>query len=467
MRKPFTIFARTFLFSSSMLISVILIVFLLIYAFLPQFYMTYQTNQFQQQFQAKRSSLEQALNVNEELSVLQQVTTFEDGQISFILSNETGEILYEFNQMSHGINIVTSEQSLDNEELSMTTEYLQDKLFLEMTYFVSEGQRYLQVFIPMHSLIQARKVIMNLYPWAALLSILFALVMAWIFSRWIVVPIKTIRHATADMALLKPDVRIELRRKDEIGDLSQEINTLYQEFCLTIRRLEQEKKDHIDTENKKIRFLQTVSHEMKTPLASANALLEGILYDVAPYATEPQYYLEECRMYLAKTIALAKESLQLSEEFNEESKTYNLQQILQEVSSQYQIIFRSKQLSYEENIPDNIMITTKLAIFQRILSNLYSNAATHSDTGGMISLKVRNNCLAITNTCQPLSNEELENVFTPLYTKSKYPDSTGLGLTITHQLLNQLKLPYTFTPSEKDDGMMFCIFLDTIKKTNE
>ncbi len=58
--------------------------------------------------------------------------------------------------------------------------------------------------------------------------------------------------------------------------------------------------------------MRTISHELKNPLAAANALVEGMLYDIPPFNQNKEEYLAQCRSYLQKASDLAKETLQFS-----------------------------------------------------------------------------------------------------------------------------------------------------------
>ena len=141
---------------------------------------------------------------------------------------------------------------------------------------------------------EAKDVIINIYPIAVLVCIIFSLAFSYIFSYMFVRPIRKIRKATLEMTKLSPDISITVSSHDEIGQLSRDINMLYQELKGTIDTLKIEIDKYTNSENKKIDFLRTVSHELKNPLASANALIEGIIYDVPPYNQNQKQYLLEC-----------------------------------------------------------------------------------------------------------------------------------------------------------------------------
>lgn len=258
---------------------------------------------------------------------------------------------------------------------------------------------------------------------------------------------------------LEPHVQISNKSTDEIGLLSNDISQLYHQLHGTIITLEQEVSRYSDAENKKIEFLQSVAHEMKTPLASANALLEGIIYEVSPYHEDQKKYLEECREFLQKTIQLTKESLNLSEQYKKPESVYNLAEIIKETSNLYGVIFMVKQLSYREDVPGNISILTKKHLLSKVLSNLFSNASSYTKPGGYVEVTYCEGILTIFNTCEPLQAAQVNEIFKPLMTQNTAEHATGLGLFIVKQLLRQLKIDFEFVPSTDGTGMAFRLWL--------
>ena len=221
---------------------------------------------------------------------------------------------------------------------------------------------------------------------------------------------------------------------------------------------------YTNSENKKIDFLRTVSHELKNPLASANALIEGIIYDVPPYNQNQKQYLLECKTFLEKAIELTKESLNLSRyEYKEEECEKNLKDVVTAVAGDYKVIIKSKQIEYSENIPDSIKIVTKVNLFSKVLANIFSNAANYTNRYGKIEVFIEtnndSNKLIIANTCTPLTEDELSKLFIPFNNNYDNDNSNGLGLYIVKQLLLILHMRYEFVPTKLGDGMKFVIYL--------
>jgi len=523
MKPKYTIFWKTFFITTAMLMGVTFIAFTLIYMLLPGFYQNHKISTYQQMFRAGEHALSFSESLDDEIHVLYTIfgdsnssmtLLDEDGHVLY--QNEAGvfehrsstffRVLDENDELEYGwladnvdvldfdrsngltieltddgytvgvdgaevrydIQVISFDQMapmIDFGATAIDFEYTFLNLNFQYAVWLQEPpygaiHRTLEITIPLSPLADAQVVIMSMYPFAVLLSVGFALIAALIFSRWLANPIKNIQVATSRMSKLEPNVTIETRSQDEIGMLGRDISQLYEQLHGTIVTLEQEVSRYSDAENKKIEFLQSVSHEMKTPLASANALLEGIIYEVSPYHDNPKQYLEECRDFLQKTIQLTKESLNLSEQYKKPAAEENLADLIKETSNLYEVIFMIKQLSYSEDVPGNIAIHIKKHLFAKVLSNLFSNAANYTRIGGYVKVTYKDGVLTIFNSCDPLSKIQVDEIFKPLMTQNTTEHATGLGLFIVKQLLRQLQIDFEFVAVEDGSGMAFKLYLD-------
>ena len=511
--KPkINIFWKTFLITTTMLIGITFVAFTLVYMFLPEFYQNHKIETYNDMVNSRLAELENTDNIQAEVDILSNI--FHGSSSPFRLLDSNGLVLFQLEVFHRNVTIahtnpprrsgegsietviIETSERLVNEVLeidwglelggrnpafygrdirvvdasnhsapigsfSLRTINFEDT-FLSLPFYYTTNSGYnrtLEIAIPLSPLADAQTVVMSMYPFAVLFSIIFALLVAFIFSRWIANPIKKIQYATSRMSKLEPNVTIATRSRDEIGILSHDIGRLYEQLRGTIVTLEQEVSRYSDAENKKIEFLQSVSHEMKTPLASANALLEGIIYEVSPYHENQKQYLEECREFLQRTIQLTKESLNLSEQYKKREDVYNLADIIKETSNLYGVIFMVKQLSYHEDVPGNISIRTKKHLLSKVLSNLFSNAANYTAKGGQVRVSYDAGVLTVFNNCKPLSQEQVDEIFKPLMTQDTAEHATGLGLFIVKQLLRQLRIEFIFVPSADGTGMEFKLWL--------
>ena len=485
-KKSLSLFWKTFWLILGMLTTLTALICLVIYLLLPVFYRTRLTAHYENRVDIYQTALENAASVNEEANLVFEMLL--ERPAGFSIYNEEGRELFSHAQQNpiHSIRFFSDDPAegtthdnfrFSEEELLEGRESaaiysvsglhllpIPSLLSLDFQYTTSNGNRTLQIRVPIQPLSEAREVIIDIFPIVGSMAAAFALLIATIYSRWFVIPIKTIQKSAQKMARIEPDIKIPIKHFDEIGELSHDLNNLYGQLRQTIHQLETENNRFTDLENKKLDFLQTVSHEMKTPLAVAHSLIEGVIYEVEPYYSNQKKYLLECHGFLEKAISLTKESLHLSQDYKESESTFDLNATLRETFKIYELILKSKQITYQIDIAVQPKINTKPKLFQKALSNILSNAANHTPSGGNIHIYFQNGHLVIENTCRLLTPSEIALMFEPLVSSPDHKEGTGLGLYIVKQLLLQLNIPYSFQPSPSEDSLSFQLDLSKLIK---
>jgi len=106
---------------------------------------------------------------------------------------------------------------------------------------------------------------LSLLPYVFFSAIAMGLLFAWVYARRISKPILQISGATQKMQLMEPDVCSGVRSSDELGLLSQNLDSLYASLLKNIEALKFEKDNATALERSKTEMLQSASHELKTP----------------------------------------------------------------------------------------------------------------------------------------------------------------------------------------------------------
>ncbi len=466
MRK-LKIFWKVFFMMLSILAFMVIIAYILLYLLLPDFYKKYKTEQYESLTNDFVKRFERISDFGEETELLSEYA--QQNGIDIELRNDEHELLYDYHQGNYiTANWETEEISDDgvgtSVELDGTGAENSENIRVACNYVLKDGsKRILTVMVSLQPLNEAKEVMVRIYPAACLISAFFALLFAFVFSKLYIRPIKQISIQARRMSNLEENVEIPVCSSDEIGELSGDINHLYQELKGTIDALSAKIAEYSDAENRKIGFLRSVSHELKTPLAAANALIEGIVYEIPPYNTDQKKYLLECKKFLEEAIELVKESLSLSKtEYGEKLAECNLKKLIRDITEDYMMIIRSKQIEYVEDIPASILIQAKVGLLKKAISNIISNAVNYTPHDGTIfvSYTEESGILIIENTCVPLSSMELSEIFEPFYSgENENKISNGLGLSIVKQLFSMLHIKYEFIPLENKQGMSFRIYI--------
>jgi signal transduction histidine kinase len=465
MRK-LKIFWKVFYMTITILSLMVVIAYFLLYLLLPDFYKSYKKEQYRNLTNDFVKQFALVTDFGEETELLSGYA--QQNGIDLELRNEGDEVIFDFYQGNY---IVTNWDSMElsSEEAGATVEMNgngvadYENVSVECSYVLKDGSnRTLTVMVPLQPLNEAKEVMIRIYPVACVICIAFALVFAFVFSKIYIKPVKQISILARKMSRLEENVEIPVNSSDEIGELSQDINHLYQELKGTIDVLNAEIGKFSDAENRKIGFFRTVSHELKTPLAAANALLEGMIHEIPPYNANQKKYLTECRQFLEEAVELVKESLSFSVvEYGGQVTVCNVKDLVCDVTSDYMMIIRSKQIEYLEEIPADFHVQTRAGLLKKAVSNIVSNAVNYTPVKGRIYVYCKGDTFIIENTCIPLSADELDKIYEPFYSgNNDNKMSNGLGLSIVKQLFGMLHIDYRFEPLENGEGMKFMVFLN-------
>ena len=441
-----------------MLLSMTLIAYLLFYLLLPIFYRRYKLREYESIASSLTQQLSAAEDTTAEISVLSEF--IQQDTAGAAIYNADGSVLF---QVTENVGLSVTQEAFAAHDFEMSVEVGgeqdQTNISAEYPYSAAGGEQHKLVLdIPLQPLDEAKAVMIDIYPLACLICIGFSFLLSMLFSHIVVKPIRRVQRVVREMAELKPDARISEADGGAFADMSRDINSMYEELHSTIVDLENQIHAFSDSENQKIAFLRNVSHELKRPLSAANALIEGIIYDIPPYCNEREKYLGECQTLLQKAITLTKESLNLSPVYHEKSQKVNLKNLVETEFRPYKVILKSRQIRYTVDVPDDIEMKTAQNLFSKVLSNVFSNAANYTDPGGLVRIRYTKGELLIENTCTPLTKDELKTVMKPMQSgKKKHPLSNGLGLFIVEQSLGLLKIPFTFAPMPDGSGMRFTI----------
>ena len=228
---------------------------------------------------------------------------------------------------------------------------------------------------------------------------------------------------------------LEVQGPVEFQQLGQAFNEMSRDLQATFDSLE-------ESEREKGLMIAQLSHDIKTPITSIQATVEGILDGVIKEG-EQDHYLA--------TIGRQTERLnKLVEELN--FLTLNTARNQVETTSKDSIFLDQLLIEQEERdvhlqvIPESARIEGDYAKLSRILVNLVNNAFKYSAPGTKLEVvaKLENNQLSIsvTDEGQGIAPEDLENIFKRLYrvetSRNMKTGGHGLGLAIARELAHQL-----------------------------
>jgi len=237
-----------------------------------------------------------------------------------------------------------------------------------------------------------------------------------------------------------------------------------------ITELKIAQKDAEKANKMKSLFLANISHEIRTPLN----VIVGFTEILEKEELDPEYkkYLKSIKIASDSLLSLINDILDISkiesDVFEVKNEFINLKETADEVKSLLKEKTTVKGLEFKlELFSENILISFDRDIIRRILINLINNAVKFTDKGYVkLTLSLENIDkqnksadlkIMVEDTGIGISKEKQEDVFEP-FTQirgSKIKQKgTGLGLTITRRLVQQLGGSIELE-SSRDEGSKF------------
>lgn len=267
---------------------------------------------------------------------------------------------------------------------------------------------------------------------ALVISVGCALVVTWLVTARLQGPLVALTAAARSVSQGKYDVQVETDGAGpELGTLAGAFNSMAAQI------------EH--TEDTRRRLLTDLAHEMRTPLATIAAYLEGLDDGVLAWDRATADVLgdqvDRLRRLADDIEAVSKaEEGQLALEFTLVPVADLLTSAAGAVTDAYHAKGVALQLATEE-----VAGVTVLADRQRlgqILSNLLANALRHTPSGGSVRLSGRRTGAVVTvtvsDTGEGIAAEHLPHVFERFYRADTARDRTahgsGIGLTISRAL---------------------------------
>jgi len=418
------LFTKIFIYTFSIFSVLVICLHLAIYFLFPSTYLSHR----QETIGQKATAIAQSLDGKDRQNIEQVLDLY--SQTSDIKGAVKGEMTEDKLEVKDNLPLDTDRQttSLFIEEREVKT---QDGSTMTLQFLASMDLQK-----------EAEQISLQFLPYTLLASFLISLLVAYIYARTIVAPILEIKRVTRRMMDLDAQVRLRVDSKDEIGDLKEQINSLYQHLLTVIADLHDKNEAILQLEKMKVEFLRGASHELKTPLASLKILIENMKENVGRYKDRDHYLgvalgiVDDLSHHVLQILSLS--SVQ---ELRDEKEEVDLLQMTQSLVKDYALLAKERELQVD------ISLTRQQAyinpsVMKLILSNLISNAIKHSTPGSLVRIGEREGELYIENSCSPEEQEKLAQSFSD--NASRKAKGSGMGIFVVKSLLEHEKLPYHF-----------------------
>lgn len=300
---------------------------------------------------------------------------------------------------------------------------------------------------------QYRTMIVGTWIAAGSAAAIFALVVN-LFYRWVFRPLRMLIEGSRCVAAGDFDYRIYLRSEDEMSELAEAMNDMTQRF--------QDIRDDLDRQVRErtrqvvrserlagVGFLAAgVAHEINNPLASiamcAESLESRLLEDQLD-GREPdpltRKYLQMIQTEAFRCKEITEKLLDFSRVGPTKRQTTVLGDVVAGVIDMVRHIGKYQHKKIQFQSAEGILASVNSQEIKQVVLNLLTNALDCvEDEKGVVQIDLtRRDGFAelkfVDNGCG-MSEDVLEHVFEPFFTRRVVGQGTGLGLSITHRIVS-------------------------------
>lgn len=372
-------------------------------------------------------------------------STLADASMSAVLCDKSGHVIIASenvpNARDAGIPSQIISKTIKNRYFSsvgaLHTLYRSEHFTVGVPYYDHTGQAAGCVFVTsmmsdMRGLLMA---IIRIFLLSALVVFFVMLVAAYIGTRSITRPIKRISTAARQFAHGDFAVRVPVKSRDEIGELSQSFNSMAE----TIEKSEELRRT----------FVANVSHELRSPMTSIGGYVDGIL-DGTITPENQNKYLEIISSEVKRLSRLVSRMLNITklqaEDFSQSAVKYDFCEQVRRVIIGFEPKIAEKNINLNVFFSNDCieLLANEDAIFQ-VVYNLMENAIKFSEDGSDIDIDVASRggklLFSIKNAGKDIPPEEIPYVFDRFHkadkSRGKDKSGLGLGLYIVKTIINQ------------------------------
>lgn len=281
---------------------------------------------------------------------------------------------------------------------------------------------------------EIRPVVLQSMPMLGAVIVLLVLLGSQMYSRGIVRPIVELVQHAEEMKYTK-DFSVQrilgegVRPKDEVQELAEALDDLYQQIRESYQKLEDKNRALAEENERQEIFLRASSHQLKTPIAAALLLVEGMMNEIGRYK-DTRAYLPKVKEQLLSMRKMVEDILYL----NHCAEHMNLQRtdvgkVLTEKLRSYQVPMADKGIIVEYAENEELYVDTDQMMLAQILDNLLSNAVRYTPAGGRIRIRRLSGpvCgIMIENFGGRIPEDIAPHIFEPFVSGCHEADSSGV-----------------------------------------
>ncbi|ETT86575.1 ATP-binding protein [Viridibacillus sp. FSL R5-0477] len=341
------------------------------------------------------------------------------------------------------------------------------KLFIDPVKDKNGNISYIFAMASLQPVDEAAQMVNDYFIYMIAFVLLLTILASFYYSIKIARPLLKINNSTRKIAGLDFSERIEYFSKDEIGDISQNINLLSDTLHSHITQLQQDIEKEKQLENTRKEFISGVSHELKTPLSIMKGCISILKDGVASHKKD--YYFEAMEKEVDKMDRLIIDMLELAKyesgTYKMKMESFYLDKVIEHICHQLHLEIEKTQLTIHKELT-SIKVLANQHLIEQVITNYITNAIRYTPLNEhiYISTIVENEQVkvCVENKGSHIPGDQLEKVWERFYrgdmSRRRSEGSTGLGLAISKNILDLHGLQYGVMNTS--DGVLFYFYLN-------
>ena len=288
---------------------------------------------------------------------------------------------------------------------------------------------------------------------AAILSVILASCIGFLFARGLVNPINRMTKTAAAIKEGDLSARTNLEGTDEIAELGKTFDAMA-ESVEKDRELER-------------RLTTDVAHELRTPLMAIQSTVEAIVDGVFEPDAERLGTVNAEVMRLSRLVdALLKLSRLENRSTPMKEEVVNVGELIRSLCMSHEAFVADSGLELHFEAEDDVMIYGDRDMIRQATANLISNAVRYTPAGGRIDVTVSKGdimaAIAVRDTGIGLSPEECKMVFSRFWraesSRERASGGLGVGLAVVKEIVDRHG-GWVKVEGKKGEGACFTILI--------
>lgn len=236
------------------------------------------------------------------------------------------------------------------------------------------------------------------------------------------------------------DVRVPVTGRNEMAELATSFNEMAAQLQATDR-------ERSELEAMRRNLVAWAGHDLRTPLASVQAIIEALADGMVDDAATQQRYLRTAQRDVQALTGLIDDLFDLAQ-FDAGKLTLDrhptaIADLISNTIERYAELAARHEVALTGSAEPELIVDVDVQKIERVLSNLVGNALRHTPAGGSISVQARAGAgkveIEVADTGEGINVDDLPHVFDQFYrgekSRSRATGGAGLGLAIARRIV--------------------------------